>query len=236
MKQQIILFLQKLIRKLNPAYHVAKNSWSQQGEDLCVLFIFRWLLGVEQFTYLDIGANHPHYLSNTYLFYTMGMTGVCVEPNPDLVPLFKVSRPKDQLFNIGIGSHSGDLDFYMMTSNTLNTFSRKQAEAYTKDKSMGSQQIEKVVQIPVESVNTILERCFRNEENYFLSIDVEGMDLEILNAINFELHRPTVICVESNGEDESFMTLMTENRYVCHLSNGTNLIFVDGNRLNRHAS
>ncbi|MFM6249337.1 MAG: hypothetical protein ACKPEQ_09345, partial [Dolichospermum sp.] len=56
-------------------------SYSQCGEDLIINFIFN-NLGIINPSYLDIGAHHPTYLSNTYSFYRKGCQGVCVEPDP----------------------------------------------------------------------------------------------------------------------------------------------------------
>ena len=44
-----------------------KNSYSQCGEDLIVEFILNGLK-IKHPTYMDIGAHHPFYLSNTALF------------------------------------------------------------------------------------------------------------------------------------------------------------------------
>ncbi len=47
-----------------------EKSYSQCGEDLIVKFILRDVMGEKRnISYMDIGANHPIRLSNTYLFY-----------------------------------------------------------------------------------------------------------------------------------------------------------------------
>ena len=59
----------------------ANFSYSQQGEDLIILDIFRHLR-LKRPSYLDIGAWEPVKSNNTYLFYRLGSRGVLVEPNP----------------------------------------------------------------------------------------------------------------------------------------------------------
>jgi hypothetical protein len=44
-----------------------KVSFSQIGEDLIVDFIFQ-VRGIQKPTYIDIGAFHPEFLSNTAFF------------------------------------------------------------------------------------------------------------------------------------------------------------------------
>jgi hypothetical protein len=48
----------------------SKVSYSQSGEDLIVRVYFD-ILGITNPTYIDIGAHHPYFISNTALFYEM---------------------------------------------------------------------------------------------------------------------------------------------------------------------
>lgn len=106
-----------------------KISYSQCGEDLIIEQLFS-VLGRQKVSYLDVGAHHPTYLSNTYLFYKNGGHGVCVEPDPSLFVQFKKMRPKDINLNCGVGASNGVADFFIMSTSTLNTFSRLEAERY----------------------------------------------------------------------------------------------------------
>ena len=56
-----------------------KKSYSQAGEDVILMYIFV-MLGVplSQCNYLDLGANHPCDMSNTWFFYQQGATGILV--------------------------------------------------------------------------------------------------------------------------------------------------------------
>ena len=62
-----------LLRRLKrlPQDNYAKKSFSQCGEDLIVDYVFK-ARGVGRPSYLDIGAHHPYWLSNTALFYERG--------------------------------------------------------------------------------------------------------------------------------------------------------------------
>ena len=46
-------------------------SYAQSGEDLILAHLF-YKLNIAKPTYLDIGANHPSFISNTYFFYLRG--------------------------------------------------------------------------------------------------------------------------------------------------------------------
>jgi len=58
-------------RFARPILRFRQNYWSksycQSGEDLILSLAF-YSLGISRPTYLDIGAHHPEYLSNSALF------------------------------------------------------------------------------------------------------------------------------------------------------------------------
>jgi len=113
----------------------------------------------------------------------------------------------------------------------LNTFSREEAERY---QSYGTYRIQEVVKLPLLSVNTILEKYFSSGPD-FVSLDVEGVDLEILKLFDFSRFRPPVFCVEtlSYAEDnserkiEEIMELMRSKGYFSYADTYINTIFVE---------
>lgn len=171
----------------------AKVSYAQCGEDLIIDFALR-CLNITRPTYLDIGAHHPTLLSNTYLFYRQDGHGVLVEADPLLHGEIAKVRKKDKCLNVGVGVDARDsAKFYVMTTRTLNTFSKEEAERYA---SYGTQKIEQVLDIPLVPVNQILRENFDAPPN-LLSIDVEGLDFEILKTYDFDHYGPEIICVET---------------------------------------
>jgi FkbM family methyltransferase len=211
-----------------------KVSYAQCGEDLIVDFILRDGLQMQKVLYLDIGAYHPYRLSNTYLFYQQGQSGVCIEPDPVLFDEFKRVRGRDVCLNVGVGTENSGAeraDFYLMTSSSLNTFSKEDAERY---QSYGNQKIEKVIQVPLLTVNEIIEKHLSSCPN-FVSLDVEGLDLPVLQTFDFSAHRPEVFCIETltYAEDKSekklteIIELMISRDYFVWADTYINTIFVD---------
>lgn len=175
-----------------------RRSYSQFGEDLIVLEFFRQKK-IYSFTYLDIGCNHPYRFNNTALFYTLGMTGYCVDANPKLSKEFKKSRPKDQVFSKGIGPFLGSLDFYLMKNSTLSTFSRSEFEEYLR---LGYE-LSQVVPIEVITLTDFIKIHCCGLFPDFLSIDVEGLDFEILTSYDWSSTIPRVVCVETRPFNKS---------------------------------
>jgi FkbM family methyltransferase len=177
-----------------------KITYSQCGEDIIIDFIFQ-MLKINNPTYIDVGAHHPYYLSNTAFFYDRGSKGISIEPDPTLYDYIKKERPNEICLNVGVGEeNSGDLDFYIMNVPTLNTFSKEEAERYATYK---NKYIEKVVKIPILSINSIIEKHFNNISPNFISIDVEGMDLLVVKSIDFEKYKPEVLSIETVSYTEN---------------------------------
>lgn len=170
----------------------SKRSYSQCGEDLIVDYVFQ-LRGVARPSYLDIGAHHPYWLSNTALFYERGCRGINIEANPQLIRLFNEHRSEDINLNVGIGNREGKFDFYVMEDNTLSTFSQVERDNLV---ATGKRQTT-VIPVQVKTVPAVLSESFGGIFPDFLSLDAEGMDLDILQSIHFDRHWPKIICVES---------------------------------------
>jgi FkbM family methyltransferase len=169
------------------------KSYSQCGEDLIIDFLFQGF-SISKPTYLDIGAFHPKQLSNTYRFYRRGSSGICIEPNPARIKLFQRTRPRDKCVNIGIGdTENKNARFYVMSSEALSTFSESEAlELETKEKI----KIKKILTIPIITFSTFF-RDYCTSVPDFISIDIEGNELETLQNIDFTQYRPKVICIET---------------------------------------
>lgn len=181
-------------------------AYAQSGEDLILAHLF-YKIGIQNPSYLDIGANHPSYISNTYYFYLRGSHGVCIEPNPSLYKQIKKIRPRDVVINIGIGiDNVSEADFYLFPpeADGLSTFSKTEAEYWGEVgmKNVGKIKYKEVIKIPLRSINEIIEKNF-DEKPDFISLDVEGLDLAILQSLDYSKFSPKVICVETLLYDEN---------------------------------
>jgi len=175
-------------------------SYSAHGEDL---FVRGWLdeLGIERtaIRYMDIGANHPSVLSNTFLFYKMGGSGVVVEPTPHEADLIARQRPRDTLVRGGIAfDDQRRATLFQFEPSVYNTFSEAEArDTYNTIRSIG-QTIEKrgEIDVPLIPVMDLVNTHFASQECHFLSVDVEGVDSMILRSIDWHAFRPWFVCCE----------------------------------------
>jgi FkbM family methyltransferase len=205
-------------------------SYSQCGEDMIIAFIFS-VLKKDLPTYIDIGAHHPYRLSNTAHFYQKGCHGINIEPDPVLFRQFKISRSRDINLNIGIRCFEGEACFYIMSSSVMNTFSRDVAEQLVQEHGF---KLKKTQHIYVNTISNVITNYAGGVFPDFLSLDVEGLDMEILESIDYSTSYPLVICVESisfsrrgNGEKNLKIVQFLENKgYMVFADTHVNTIFV----------
>ncbi len=206
-----------------------KVSYAQCGEDIIVEFVLEQL-GITKPYYLDLGAHHPTYLSNTYMFYRKRCQGVCIEPDPNLAATIKRKRSRDVVLPIGVGAQGDELTFYKIDPPTLNTFSKSEAERYVEQ----GHKIKETQVVRVRSINDVLENECSVQPD-FVSLDVEGLDLEIIKAWDFKTYRPPVFCIEtltytadsSEGKIRSIIKYMETVGYMVYADTYINTIFVD---------
>jgi FkbM family methyltransferase len=207
-----------------------RKSWSQCGEDLILRYLFD-LLRIARPSYIDIGAHHPWHYNNTYLFYRQGARGVNVEPDPSLCAGLRRARKRDVNLNIGIGPQEAELDFFLMSVPTLNTFSAAEARKYVEQYGMRIVDTRRIkVQTFAQAVDTHLART-----PDLVSLDVEGLELDILRSIDFSRHRPHAFCIETisyAGDDGSGVknpeihALMLQSGYRLYADTYINSVYV----------
>ncbi|MBS1668862.1 MAG: FkbM family methyltransferase [Bacteroidetes bacterium] len=189
----------RFVNKCKAGLHIirtnGKASFSQAGEDQVVSYLFH-TLGIPKPTFLEIGSNHPYSGNNTYFFYNRGSRGVCIEPDPDLYELLRKKRPQDIILNVGIGlqkQQQADLYIFPYPYSGWNTFSFEEASFREKESGI---KIFKKTTVQLIDINSVFEKYFTTPPN-FLSIDIEGLDYEILQSIDFAKYKPDVICAET---------------------------------------
>lgn len=207
------------------------ESFSQAGEDCCIDFLFSQLK-ISAPSYLELGVYKPKLASNTYRFYKNGATGVLVEADKSLIEEIKRVRPKDTILNIGVGfSEVTDADFYIFEEPAHNTFNKQEAEYRVK---FGSYKLVKIEKIELKSINAIISENFKSTP-HFLSIDIEGLDLDVLKSLDFNKYPIPVICAETctysethiKPKDKSIEEFMLQIGYFVYADTYINTIFVN---------
>lgn len=170
----------------NPRDLENKKFYSQFGQDVFVLEnIFK---NKKDGFFIDIGGNYPIKCNNTYLLELNGWTGIAIEPQDQLRSLWPESRKAICLPYV-IGPENKLVDFIEGSDEEHGLAG---VDGYNKIKnSIKTKQIE---QKRLE--NVLLENNIKEVD--FLSIDVEGYEMNVLESINFNTSNIKVICLEND--------------------------------------
>ena len=211
----------------NYKYEFHSVSFAQEGEDIILDNIFE---GKINGFYVDVGAHHPQRLSNTYYFYLKGWTGINIDAMPHSMKKFNDLRPNDVNLEIPISRSPSDLTYYKFDESALNSFSSdlsKKRDIQTKYK------IIEEIQLKTKTLAKVLdEHLPSNQKIDFLSIDVEGLDYEVLQSNNWGKYQPQVILVEdleleniTKVDSSKVYTFLVDKGYVLIAKTIRTLIF-----------
>ena len=170
--------------------------------------------------FIEVGANDGFNQSNTYyLEKFMGWTGILVEPIPELFQEAQLNRRKSSIFNCALVSNDFRESFVEMHYANLRSLvdgsykNREREESHIKA-GLETQNIKYSYDIKVQArtLESILDECKVSRKVDFLSLDVEGYELNVLQGLNLEKYGPTYILVEANHLNE--VNSYLESRYV----------------------
>jgi FkbM family methyltransferase len=222
--EQVYLYQKKL--------HLYHNfSYSQEGEDM---ILSRFFGSKTHGFYVDIGAHHPQRFSNTYYFYLQGWRGINIDPLPGSMEAFNKTRPNDINLEVPISDSNQVLTYYQFNDPALNGFS----DEISKERDgLDGYKIISTKELRTYRLDEILDKYLPiNQEIDFLSVDVEGLDLQVLKSNNWQKYRPKMVlaeelnrsslCLAAESKLDSFMD---EQDYQLYAKAVNTLFFVRKN-------
>jgi FkbM family methyltransferase len=143
-----------------------------------------------QGVFVEVGANHPTRENQTWFLEQQGWTGVLVEPNPDLFRLLLNQRPHSRSVQAAVGAQDGEAELFLGENDLHSTL------APVLDDPLSG----KTVRVKLRTLNSILTEASVTAVD-FLSIDVEGMELQVLQGLDLEKFSPQLILLEEHRRD-----------------------------------
>ncbi|PCI75642.1 hypothetical protein COB21_05430 [Candidatus Aerophobetes bacterium] len=155
--------------------------------------------------FLDIGAHLPIEWNNTYFFENkLQWKGLCIDPNPVMFKKLTKSRACPCLNVAVVPSGTGyqkflQLDKLSGLSGLIDNYGEEDTSRIDKESKLHNEQ-QNTIDVKTLSINQIINHygLFHID---FLSLDIEGGELDILKAIDFNQSFIDVIAVENNWED-----------------------------------
>jgi len=171
---------------------LGRMSWSQFGEDLLIAGIFSDL---REGFYVDVGAFHPLYLSNTYGLYRKGWSGIAIDANASMLEFFAKIRPRDVSIHSAVCSREGVVKITTFEQGAFNCLAEHAGNVPEQFRRGAS-----TSDVQSKSLAKILDQNAVGHVD-LLNIDCEGSDMEILESNDWARWRPSVICIEDHAED-----------------------------------
>ena len=193
-------------------------------------------LNYERGFFVELGANDGIKQSNTFYFEkNLGWNGVLIEPiKTKYLKCLKYRSPKNYFYNnacVGINFKRDKIK--MIYSDLMSSIDDKKiinkidAKKHAKDGEKYLLKNEKIEEfwVSTRTLNDILQEVNTPKLIDFLSLDVEGSELEVLNGIDFRVYNFKFILVESRDDDEIIKYLSNKNYNFLEKISKRDLIF-----------
>ncbi len=163
----------------------SRGAHSQFGQDL---FVLDTLKNVQNGVFVDVGGNDPIEGSNTYLLEQKGWSGIAIEPQEKLRRLWPAAR-KAECLNYVVGPENKTISFI---EGNADEHGLSGVEGYNK-----CQDDSKKISVEQKRLTDILKEKNINHLDY-LSIDVEGYEMNVLESIDFPTSNIRLISIEND--------------------------------------
>ena len=140
--------------------------------------------------FVEVGANAPQQGSQSWQFEQAGWTGVLVEPQPDLAERLRQMR---RAHVVAAACSSPANAGKTMTLHVLGPHS-----SLNRELAVTGVVAESEIEVPIRTLDDILQEIGAPSPIDFVSIDVEGHEVEVLSGFDLERWRPRLLLLEDH--------------------------------------
>jgi len=187
---------------------------AQHGEDI---FLWNYFDRKREGYFIEIGAYDGISLSNTFAFENIGWKGLLIEANPDVAEQCRKNRPGGRVIHAAVGApgHGNSIIFHAVSGeqgDEMLSFINPGSADLTRFQSEGK--TIRQIKVPLRTMDSILEEV-RPKEIDFVTIDVEGGEMDVLKGFDLARFEPNVVVLENNTGNSDYPVLryMTQQGY-----------------------
>ncbi len=217
-----ILFVES-VRRLFDRY--GELGYAASGEDRLVASIF-----AKPGFYVDVGCNHPANYSNTFMLYKRGWRGINIDANAALIAMHRRLKPNDQSVFAAIARTQTSLVYTEFAGETLMASLDPE---FVKARVATGLKIRAQTTLITRTLTEVLTELDAPAQFELLNVDVEGLDFEVLQSLDFARFRPKIILVEILGyqlehfANDPIYTFLAQNGYYLSGYTHMNALFKD---------
>jgi len=169
--------------------HIENTTLREQAAEQRLVQLF--FEEVREGYFVEVGASDPVQYSQTWHLEQRGWRGVLIEPIAELCESLRRNRPRSIIVQAACGApeQRGQVEFYVAEGFRRSTLKRSDLSA---DVSFVRTDI-----VKLRTLDDILEEI--DPPNiHLVSIDVEGLEPEVLRGFSLQKYRPRLLLVEDH--------------------------------------
>ena len=186
------------------------THYSGAGEDISIRKLFP---GDFRGLFVDVGCYHPIKYNHTWALYKKGWRGINIDIDDIKIELFNMVRREDVNIACAVSDKPGIVKYYraglFSQINSLQKSETAVMEGYV------------IGEVECKTLTSLIDDTrYKDEKIDFLNVDAEGHDFEVLNSLDFNRYKPSLIAVEIHErtldrvQDSKLYKLLRDQQYV----------------------
>lgn len=141
--------------------------------------------------FVEVGANEPQAHSQTWGLEKAGWYGLLIEPSPALCDQLRRHRPQSKVLEVACGPPGAPSRArFHLAQNPLHS-------SLDVGRTDFAPKIDRSIEVDVKTLDRIIDETDTGPID-FVSIDVEGLQYEVLQGFTLARHRPRLLLIEDH--------------------------------------
>src|SRR5262249_9101480 len=141
--------------------------------------------------FVEIGCLEGVAFSNSLAFEQIGWSGICVEAHNDFIAPLKMNRTGSTVIHCAVGEADRDnVTFFANKIGSLSTLDKSMENRWNQTHKNFFHGFEEQI-VSMRTLTSIFDEC-KVVNIDFISLDIEGYEVEALKGLNLKKYRPRI--------------------------------------------